>query len=134
MTLTWTYKLYSKCTGHHSAVCLYGLQGTENDINTLEVDFTNHYTNRSGAQYLLNNFTNENQNGKIYDSAKKTASLNFNNIDGATTQTKTWYLLFTHVIASAGGKTGLEKYVPVVPQTGTADEERDSGKKCSGMR
>ena len=32
------------------------------------------------------------------------------------------------------GKTGLEKYVPVVPQTGTADEERDSGKKCSGMR
>ena len=109
MTLTWTYKLYSKCTGHHSAVCLYGLQGTENDINTLEVDFTNHYTNRSGAQYLLNNFTNENQNGKIYDSAKKTASLNFNNIDGATTQTKTWYLLFTHVIASAGGKTGLNE-------------------------
>lgn len=109
MTLTWAYKLYSKCTGHHSTVCLYALPDSYDDIKNLKVDFTNHYTDHSGAQYLLNNFVNENQNGKIYDSAKKTASFSFNNIAGGTTQTKTWYLLFTYVMGSAGGKTGLNE-------------------------
>lgn len=109
MTLTWAYRLYSKSTQHHSTVCLYAVPNVYDSIANLAVDFTNHYTDRSGARYLLNYFTNENQNGKIYESAKKTASFSFNNIDGATTQAKTWYLLFTYVMGSAGGKTGLNE-------------------------
>ena len=109
MTLTWAYRLYSKCTQHHSTVCLYAVPNVYDSIANLQVDFTNHYTDYSGTRYLLNHFTNENQNGKIYESAKKTASFSFNNIAGGTTQTKTWYLMMTYVMGSADGKTGLNE-------------------------
>ena len=110
MTLNWKYRLYSKCTGHHSTVCLYALPGSYNDIKNLEVEFTNQYDgSHAGAAYLLAYHKNEKQDGNVYGSSQKTAVLTFDNRTGSTEQTKKWFMLMTYVMGSAGGKTGLNE-------------------------
>lgn len=107
MTLRWKFNLYSKCTGHHSAVCLYGLPDSRDQLEALAVDFTNHYKDSAGAEYLLAKHLNENQDGDLVKSGNKSVALDFNNSVGSTPQTKSWYMMMTFVVASAGGKTGL---------------------------
>lgn len=107
MTLRWKFNLYSKCTGHHSAVCLYGLPDSRDQLEALAVDFTNHYTDSAGAEYLLAKHLNTNQDGDLVKSDNESVALDFNNSVGSTPQTKSWYMMMTFVVASDGGKTGL---------------------------
>ena len=110
LTLTWKYQLRSKSTKHHSSTCLYALQGTENDINTLEVDFSNHHDSNTGADNLLDCYVNKAQDGEIKKTSDKTTDFVFDNYGGTDQQTKAWYLLLTHVIASGDGKSGLKEW------------------------
>ena len=108
--LDWKYQLRSKCTQHHSSTCLYALQGTEDDINSLEVDFTNHYTDSAGAEYLLDCYVNKEQDGKTKKAGEKTATFELDNLGSDVAQTKAWYLLLTHLVGSSGAKSGLKEW------------------------
>ena len=110
LTLTWKYQLRSKSTKHHSSTCLYALQGTEDDINSLEVDFSNHHDSNTGADNLLDCYVNKAQDGETKKAGEKTATFVFDNYGGTDQQTKAWYLLLTHVIASGDGKSGLKEW------------------------
>ena len=110
LTLTWKYQLRSKSTKHHSSTCLYALQGTKDDIEALEVDFSNHHDSNTGADNLLDCYVNKAQDGEIKKTSDKTTDFVFDNYGGTDQQTKAWYLLLTHVIASGDGKSGLKEW------------------------
>ena len=108
--LTWTFELGSVSTKHHSATCMYGMMDSYSDMTNLNVDFTNHYTDKTGKDYLLlPAFVNEHQDGQGYLSDEKTITFDFDNRDGSEPQTKTRYIMLTHVMASSDGKTGLDE-------------------------
>ena len=71
LKLTWTYQLRSKSTEHHSTTCIYARQGTYDDIKNMEVDFTNYHTSGKGIQYLVDFFTNKEENGDIEKGSEK---------------------------------------------------------------
>ena len=108
MILNWKYELCSKTTKHHSNVCLYALPKYDN-LKNLKVDFSNQYIDHSGSKYLLSNYKNDKQDGKVHVSSQKTASLAFDNIGSSTEQTKAYYMLMTYVMGSADGKSGLNE-------------------------
>lgn len=114
LNLKWTYNLYSKTTGHHSTACLYGHQNYD-QLKALAVDFTNHYTDASGSANLLARLTRYDQQGEgqytpVRNAGMLTHTFAFDNYAGSTEQTKTWYLMLTHVMESASGKTGLDEW------------------------
>ncbi len=106
----WEYQLRSKSTQHHSATCLYFLEGKRSDITGLAVDFSNHHDTETGAEYLLDSLVNRAQDGKVKTGSEKTIHFGFDNRLGSTDQTKTWYLLLTHVVGSAEGKDKLSEW------------------------
>ena len=106
----WEYQLRSKSTKHHSATCLYFLEGAQYDITHLEVDFSNHHDTETGAEYLLDSLVNRAQDGNTKTGSEKTIHFGFDNRLGSTDQDKTWYLLLTHVVGSAEGKTDLYEW------------------------
>ena len=106
----WEYQLRSKSTKHHSATCLYFLEGARNDITHLAVDFSNHHDTETGAEYLLDSLVNRAQDGEVKTGSEKTIHFGFDNRLGSTDQTKTWYLMLTHVVGSAKGTDGLKEW------------------------
>ena len=104
LKLTWTYQLRSKSTDHHSTTCIYARQGTYDDIKNMEVDFTNYHTSGKGIQYLVDFFTNREENGDIEKGSEKTTVIEFDNLDGSEAKTKDCYLLLAHVFASGDGQ------------------------------
>ena len=113
MKLTWTFQLGSYNSRHHSATCLYGVNGSYEQIINLAVDFSNHHDTETGAEYLVvPPFVNKNQESTAgtYYTDVYTREFVFDNIEGSMDQTKTWYLLLTHVLASAGAKQGVVQW------------------------
>ena len=107
--LTWTFRLGSKSTKHHSTVCMYGLPDSLNQIKNLGVDFSDDYDTEYGSEYLLAApFSNSKQDGKTRF-ADQAAAIIFDNSLGNAQQTKTWYILMTYVMASADSKSGLNE-------------------------
>ena len=104
LKVTWTYQLRSKSTMHHSTTCIYARQGTYDDIKNMEVDFTNYHTSGKGFQYLVDFFTNREENGDIEKGSEKTTVIEFDNLDGSEAKTKDCYLLLAHVFASGDGQ------------------------------
>lgn len=109
MILNWKYELSSKSTKHHSNVCLYALPDSYDNLKNLKVDFSNQYIDHSGSKYLLSNYKNDKQDGKVHVSSRKTSTLAFDNLGGSTEQTKAYYMLMTYVMGSADGKSGLNE-------------------------
>lgn len=109
LILNWKYELSSKSTKHHSNVCLYALPGSYDNLKNLKVDFSNQYIDHSGSKYLLSNYKNDKQDGKVHVSSQKTSTLAFDNLGSSTEQTKAYYMLMTYVMGSADGKSGLNE-------------------------
>ena len=80
----WEYQLRSKSTKHHSATCLYFLEGAQYDITHLEVDFSNHHDTETGAEYLLDSLVNRAQDGNTKTGSEKTIHFGFDNRLGST--------------------------------------------------
>ena len=99
--LTWTYKIGSRSKKHYSNTCLYGLQGTWQDINALTVDFTEEYSNKSGSDKLLAQFRNTSLSASGIFTDNYTKTFAFDNRSNASSTTKSWCLLLTHVVSSA---------------------------------
>ncbi len=118
LDMKWRFSLYSKTTKHHSTTCLYAAKGTVLSVDTLKVDFSNHYDTQTGKENLLARLTRYDQQGDegstAYTAVRNTGfqfhTFTFDNIDGNAPQTQAWYLLLTHVIASAGAKSGLDEW------------------------
>ena len=113
MKRTWTFQLGSHNTKHHSTTCLYGLNGSYEQIIDLAVDFSDNYGSTAGSDYLIvPPFVNENQESTAgtYYTEPYTREFVFDNIEGSMDQTKVWYLLMTHVSASGGGKQDLAEW------------------------
>ena len=99
--LTWTFVLGSRSKKHYSNTCLYGLQGTWQQINALTVDFTEEYSNKSGSDKLLAQFRNTSLSGSGAFTGNYTKTFSFDNRNNASSTTKSWCLLLTHVVSSA---------------------------------
>ena len=99
--LTWTFVLGSRSTKHYSNTCLYGLQGTWQQINALTVDFTEEYSNRTGSDKQLAQFRNTSLSGEGRFTGNYTKTFDFDNRSNANSATKSWCLLLTHVVSSA---------------------------------
>ena len=119
MTMKWRFSLFSKTTKHHATTCLYAGEGKSLNIDTLHVDFSNHYDTQTGKENLLARLTRYDQQGdegnRAYIPVRNTGFQNrtftFDNIDGNAPQTKAWYLLLTHVVASGDDpKSGLDEW------------------------
>ena len=110
MKMTWTFRLGSLTTKHHSTTCLYGMYGSYADIIRLEVDFSNHYDSKVGAEYLLARLSRTDQTGKIKYTGDQTYSFDFDNRDGNRDRLEYWHLLLTHVMASDSGKEDLDEW------------------------
>ena len=99
--LTWTYQIGSRSKKHYSNTCLYGLQGTYDQINALTVDFTEEYSNRSGSGNLLAQFRNTSLSASGIFTSNYVRTFDFDNRSNASSATKSWCLLLTHVVSSA---------------------------------
>ena len=102
MTLTWKYTFYSQSKKHYSTVCLHTLPDEYDSISSLKVPFTNRYDQLQPAVVppMLGWFYNDSYSGNMKGSGQKTAAFTFDNINGNTTQTKSWYLLMSYMIGS----------------------------------
>ena len=109
--LTWVFQIGSRSSKHYSNTCLYGLQGTWQQINALSVDFTEEYTNGSGSSYLLAQYRNTtlNQSGGSY-TGNITKTFDFDNRNGSGNTTKSWCLLLTHVVSSVGSVSDIHEW------------------------
>ena len=108
--LTWTFVLGSKSKKHYSNTCLYGLQGTWQDINALTVDFTEEYSNRSGADKLLAQFRNTALKDEGIFTSNYVKTFAFDNRSNANSATKSWCLLLTHVVSAADPVDGMHEW------------------------
>ena len=102
MTLTWKYKFYSQSKEHFSTVCLHALPDEYDSISSLKVPFTNRYDQLQPAVVppMLGWFYNDSYSDNMKGSGQKTATFTFDNINGDTTQTKSWYLLMSYMIGA----------------------------------
>jgi len=98
--LTWTFQIGSKSKKHYSNTCLYGLQGTWQQINALTVDFTEDYSNKTGSGNLLAQYRNTTLSGSGVFTSNYTKTFSFDNRNNASSTTKSWCLLLTHVVSS----------------------------------
>ncbi len=98
--LTWTFQIGSKSKKHYSNTCLYGLQGTWQQINALTVDFTEDYSNKTGSGNLLAQYRNTSLSGSGAFTGNYTKTFAFDNRNNASSTTKSWCLLLTHVVSS----------------------------------
>ena len=98
--LTWTFVLGSKSKKHYSNTCLYGLQGTWQQINALTVDFTEDYSNKTGSGNLLAQYRNTTLSGNGVFTSNYVKTFDFDNRSNASSTTKSWCLLLTHVVSS----------------------------------
>ena len=98
--LTWTFVLGSKSKKHYSNTCLYGLQGTWQQINALTVDFTEDYSNQTGSGNLLAQYRNTTLSGSGIFTSNYVKTFTFDNSGNASSATKSWCLLLTHVVSS----------------------------------
>ena len=99
--LTWTFQIGSQSKKHYSNTCLYGLQGTYDQINALTVDFTEEYSNQTGSGNLLAQFRNTTLSGSGIFTSNYVRTFDFDNRSNASSATKSWCLLLTHVVSSA---------------------------------
>lgn len=108
--MKWIFQLGSLGTKHHSTVCLYGMPDNYAQLTSLAVDFMTHHENGAGANYLLcPALTNRNQDGTWSYTREYTYYFDFDNRTGSTSQTKTWYIMTTHVVGSGKSKTDLDE-------------------------
>lgn len=108
--LTWTFQIGSQSKKHYSNTCLYGLQGTWQDINALTVDFMEEYTNKSGSDKLLAQFRNTTLSGNGVFTSNYVKTFTFDNSGNASSATKSWCLLLTHVVSSADPVDGMHEW------------------------
>ena len=106
---TWKFSLYTVSTKHHATMCLYGMPDNVDALKALPVDFTAHYDDHAGSEYLLAQTTNMRQDGsgRFADYYR---TLDFDNRTGSTEQTKKWYIMTTHVTGSGNGKSDLNEW------------------------
>ena len=108
--LTWTFVLGSKSKKHYSNTCLYGLQGTWQQINALTVDFTEDYSNKTGSGNLLAQYRNTTLSGNGVFTGNYTKTFTFDNRNNASSTTKSWCLLLTHVVSSVDPVDGISEW------------------------
>ena len=108
--LTWTFVLGSQSKKHYSNTCLYGLQGTWDQINALTVDFTEEYSNKTGSGNLLAQFRNITLSGNGVFTSNYVKTFAFDNRSNANSATKSWCLLLTHVVSSADPVDGMHEW------------------------
>ena len=97
--LTWNFVLKGYTDQHGQTVALYA-RPSMNDMKNSVVDATHDYHVKTGSQYLLarTTKTGDYQSGEEHSSALTTKTFDFDNRNGATTQSKTWVLLLTHCV------------------------------------
>ena len=116
--LTWNFILkgYTDNGSHDQTVALYA-RPTFDDMKNLAVDCTGEYSKGAGSQYLLARTTKLAGEAGNHESAITTKTFDFDNRDGATTQTKMWVLMLTHCI-----KNTIDYYVDVFQWGNFKDE------------
>ena len=111
VNLTWTFQLGSKSNKYHSSTCLYGLMDSYDELKNLDVDFTNHFTDKTGKDYLLAPaFVNKNQDGAAYYSDDYSISIDCDNRDGSEQKDYTRYMMMTHVMACEYVESGVYEW------------------------
>ena len=111
VNLTWTFQLGSKSNKYHSSTCLYGLMDSYDELKNLDVDFTNHFTDKTGKDYLLAPaFVNKHQDGEAYYSDDYSISIDCDNRDGSDQKDFTRYMMMTHVMACEYVESGVYEW------------------------
>ena len=104
--LTWNFKLKSSSDAHVQTTALYARDNVD-AIKSMEVDFTEDYTNQTNSQYRI-----ALQKGICYEtkSSDFTHDFDFDNSNSSTASDKKWALLLTHVIGNKGGSQSLNQW------------------------
>ncbi len=96
--LIWKFCLKGKTSEFQQCEALYA-HNNYNELKNTPVDMTCDYSDKSGAQYLLEHFTIKKGKGEKSSSDYKKA-FQFDNRNGSTEQTISWWVMLTNTIDS----------------------------------
>ena len=103
--LTWRFVVKGYTDQHGQTVALYARPNMD-DMKSTVVGCTDDYSVTIGSQYLLARTTKTGnyQSGEEHSSELTTKTFDFDNRNGATTQSKIWVLMLTHSVRNRQGR------------------------------